>query len=372
MAANPSRDSEGDYGADDGSLHSIAARWLARRDRGLTPAEQDEFFRWKNSDPRNAEAFSEIENAWASFTPALTEAVPALDALTREIDLRTRDRVAPQATKRPRLTRGVWVSLAAAAALTLATTVVWRAFQRTVPEASSTPATSAEMTYQVLPSDSQRRLLEDGSTAEIRGASEIGVEFTPHERRVRLAKGEVHFTVAKDRARPFIVMVGSVSVRAVGTAFSVVAAPSGVEVLVTEGRVKIDRLDLPAADEGGAQVSVGQRATVAPPPAERAGDVEWRPAITTVSDAEIEKALAWQSTRFVFNRTPLGEAVEAFNRHSGARMRLRLGDDRISRRLLGGTFRANNVDAFVRLIEGAADVTAQIRGDNEVVLWPAR
>jgi len=36
-----------------------AAAWLARRDRGLSPAEQDEYLQWLRADPRHTEAVTQ-------------------------------------------------------------------------------------------------------------------------------------------------------------------------------------------------------------------------------------------------------------------------------------------------------------------------
>ncbi len=50
---------------------------------------------------------------------------------------------------------------------------------------------------------------------------------------MKLEAGEAHFAVAPDAARPFVVRVGGVAVRAVGTAFNVrYAADGAVEVTV--------------------------------------------------------------------------------------------------------------------------------------------
>ena len=35
----------------------LAAEWLVRRDRGLTPAEQDDFLQWLAADPRHRVVF---------------------------------------------------------------------------------------------------------------------------------------------------------------------------------------------------------------------------------------------------------------------------------------------------------------------------
>src|SRR5687767_14456692 len=40
-----------------------AARWLSRRDRGLTPTEQDEYLQWLAADPRHADAIAQHATA---------------------------------------------------------------------------------------------------------------------------------------------------------------------------------------------------------------------------------------------------------------------------------------------------------------------
>jgi transmembrane sensor len=67
------------------------------------------------------------------------------------------------------------------------------------------------------------------------------VAFTDAERRVRLAGGEAHFVVAKNEAWPFVVEAAGVAVRAVGTAFAVRVDGAQVDVLVTEGRVRVEQ-----------------------------------------------------------------------------------------------------------------------------------
>src|SRR4051812_46568665 len=41
------------------AIAAAAAVWLARRDRGLSPVEQDEYLQWLQADPRHAEAVSQ-------------------------------------------------------------------------------------------------------------------------------------------------------------------------------------------------------------------------------------------------------------------------------------------------------------------------
>src|SRR3546814_15118414 len=83
----------------------------------------------------------------------------------------------------------------------------------------------------------------------------------PEVRQVALKDGEAWFQVAKDRARPFVVEIGDVRVRAVGTAFAVKRTAAGVDVPVTEGVVEIWRV----GDEANIQrVKAGARGLIAP------------------------------------------------------------------------------------------------------------
>ena len=199
-------------------------------------------------------------------------------------------------------------------------------------------------------------------------------EFTATERRVRLVRGEAHFTVAPDASKPFVVQVGETVVRAVGTAFNVRLEAGRVEVLVTEGRVQV--ADRATSESGEAQrlplVTAGERAIVERDATSGAAAAQASIAVAAAAPVDVEKALAWHSTRLVFDRTPLDEAVEAFNRHSasGPGVKLVLGDPVLRARRLGGTIRAANVEGFVSLLEQSVEVRAEHRG-NQIVLLPA-
>ena len=93
-------------------------------------------------------------------------------------------------------------------------------------------------------------------------------------------------------------------------------------------------------------------------------------AINDVSRAEIDDALGWQTTRLVFNHTPLDEVVAGFNLHN--RHQLTLGDPKLRQRALTGTFRADNLEGFIRLLKASLDVKAELRTTTETVLLPMR
>ena len=83
------------------------------------------------------------------------------------------------------------------------------------------------------------RVLPDHSVVELNTQSEIRVAFTASERRVELIRGEAFFDVAKDAARPFMVVTDLATAKAIGTRFSVYRSQTGTIVTVAEGRVLV-------------------------------------------------------------------------------------------------------------------------------------
>jgi transmembrane sensor len=212
--------------------------------------------------------------------------------------------------------------------------------------------------------------LADGSVVELNGDSRIEVDYSASERRVRLVSGEAHFVVAKNPGRPFFVSVGPVTVRAVGTAFNIRHSPAAIEVLVTEGTVRVEPAQ-PASSSRNEAVSgpgpalvAGQRALI-----EQNSESSSVIDVSEVGRSEIEEVMAWQGTRLVFSSTRLDEVVAAFNRYN--RHRLTLGDPRLRERTLTGTFRADNLEGFLRLVRQMVDVKAEKRTAGETVLLPA-
>lgn len=309
------------------ALAAEAAAWLARRDRGFTAGEQDAYLDWLRADARHGEAITRLEAAWRALDQ-LQEWRPAHG------DRPNPDLLAVPPVRRFRAWR--WLApLAAAAALVLG-------FVAFAPDFA--PAGRTEVVRL-----SEMRTLPDGTVVELNRGAEIAVDFSGPERRVQLVQGEAHFTVAKmGPERPFIVTAGDVRVRAVGTVFNVRMQAGAVDVLVTEGKVRVDP---PASADPGfplvlnaRMLEAGQRASVnlaEPAPAP--------PTVVDASPAEIEETLQWQGLRLKFNATPLADAIEQFNRHGSSTFVIadrELGSIRIE-----GNFRADNAAAFVRLLE---------------------
>lgn len=81
--------------------------------------------------------------------------------------------------------------------------------------------------------------LTDGSEVTLNTDTALNVVYTARERRIHLLHGEAYFKVAHNKNRPFIVSNGATETQAVGTAFTVKQSGDNVQVLVSEGTVKV-------------------------------------------------------------------------------------------------------------------------------------
>lgn len=203
------------------------------------------------------------------------------------------------------------------------------------------------------------QLLPDGSLVALRDEARIASAFTVETRAVVLERGEAHFQVAHQAERPFVVTARGVRVRAIGTAFSVRSRDDGVEILVNEGRVAVEREgDHPAAPRvelaAGTWIEVPALATAEPP----------RP--QPVSSSEMSERLAWRVPRIDFSATPLAEALPLFNRYS--RVRLTLEDPALGGLQLSGVLRPDTPDSLLRVLKNDFGIEAVPAGENHLLL----
>lgn len=337
----------GERPADPAAPADAAAAWVLRCDRGLSAREQDDFSAWLAADPRHREALARHRGHWrrldrlAEWRPEHSTA-PNPDLLAPPL----RRRVAPWA----------W-AMAAAAAL-----AAFLFVRPTLPE----PGPDVEAGAAAPEPGPSQRLLADGSMVELNRDAEIAVAFGADERRVELLRGEAMFSVQRDPQRPFVVVARGVAVRAVGTAFNVRVDAAVVEVLVTEGTVRVDppaagpAPDVSAAVPPPSLLQARQRAVIDLAPARRETQ------IATLTAGEVERVLAWQHRQLDFTAAPLAQIVAEFNRRNV--VQLVVVDPGLAAERISATFRSDNIAGFVRLLEVGFGARAEQRGDTEIVL----
>ncbi|MBI4662433.1 MAG: hypothetical protein HY735_26750 [Verrucomicrobia bacterium] len=94
------------------------------------------------------------------------------------------------------------------------------------------------------------------------------------------------------------------------------------------------------------------------------------PVIEKVTPEAVREALAWQGPRLVFVDTPLADAIAQFNRRNP--VQLELADAELGALPIGGSFRAENVEAFVRLLASGNDIAVERPDAARIILRKAK
>jgi transmembrane sensor len=193
--------------------------------------------------------------------------------------------------------------------------------------------------------------LADGSRLTLNTNTLLAVSLTPGRREIYLRRGEAHFDVVHDPARPFLVHAGDAVIRDIGTQFEVrLHSDRDVDVLVDQGQVEVQGA---AAGSAGAShaaagwqqaLRAGERLVIAGP----------RLSVLNLSPRQLADKLAWCQGALIFESEPLSRAVAEVGRYTRARIVVNgagVGSLRIS-----GRFRTNDVPGFFQALQAALPV----------------
>jgi transmembrane sensor len=324
-------------------INEQAARWAVRSDAGpLGPDEQRELNTWLAADPRHRGAYVRARAHWVDLDRLAAIHGPA----------------SPEKTKTDRrlnISRRELLAASVAAITIVGGGLAWIILRR------------GRENYTSGIGEVRRIALEDGSTLMLNTATEVTVQFSDRERNVRLIRGEALFEVAHDAARPFLVRVHDIAVRAVGTAFVVRLEAAQVDVTVTEGVVEV--AESPTAIEPGEASSLASY-----PKAQRVAANErvvirlaQAPQVRPIAPAEADRQLAWREGLVSFDGESLQTAVAEINRHN--RRQIVIDDPALAKKPVVGIFRATDLDGFSAAAAEALKARA-IRDGNVIHLQP--
>jgi transmembrane sensor len=307
----PTRESSAD-------IDAAAAAWAARVDRGaLSDADRTALEAWAAQDPRRAGAYAKALAVSAHLDRAAglgADFLPAAHPAARAADRR-----------RLLVTGGM---LAAAS----------------VVGAFGYGAVSLKGRVTTAKGDIRRAPLADGSAVTLNTDTAIRAAFDGRMRRVDLLRGEALFDVAKDPARPFVVVAGDVRVRAVGTSFTVRTHADGqVGVIVREGVVEVWRGDRgePVRLSAEHAVRVADAGVLAP---------------VVVGAAAVDRAMAWRQGQIDLDGLTLGQAADEFARYSDRH--IVIDDPTVARLKMTGLFSASDPDGFAKAAALSLGLTA--------------
>jgi len=289
-------------------IEADAARWLLRQEEpGWSEADQQALDVWVDASAAHKAAYWRLEHGW-----------------------RKADRLAARPAEMPKSRRPLarfWQPGVLAASLLAAVAVTGWFVVDGAPRRTYTTEVGG---HETVP-------LPDGTRLELNTDTRLRSEVTDTSRQVWLERGEAYFEVAHDPSRPFVIYAGQRKVTVLGTKFSVRREGDQVQVSVVEGKVRVDDLDTagpaPAIlTPGHVAVAKGTETLVAP---------------KTV--AKVESELSWRHGVLTFDQYTVARAAAEFNRYN--RRKIVVTDAAAGSIRIGGTFRSENIDGFVELLE---------------------
>ena len=313
------------------SIEDQAARWLAREDRGFEASEPAAFEAWLNQSTANKVAYLRLKAAWQRMDRMAALRQPAL-------------------MQRPEPHR--WYFAAAYRALA-ATVLLAIGLGGYFIAGNRTPSVEPVPVYATRIGQQQTIRLADGTRVDLNTNTRLQARMTGTARVVKLESGEAYFDVAHDTKRPFMVFAGNRKITDIGTKFSVRRNGDDVEVLVAEGRV---RVDMPSARAGSRAIEASSSSIIV---AQADGTL-----VAYKSQHNIADRLSWREGMLVFDQETLASAAAEFNRYSNKRIVV-VGPARDLR--IGGRFRPDNVEVFVSLIKEGFGLKIE-RTSTEIVV----
>lgn len=164
----------------------------------------------------------------------------------------------------------------------------------------------------------RRVVLTDGSVITLGPDSMVAIHFSEDRREITLLDGMAFFEVARNPARPFSVLSGSVSTTAIGTAFDVCSDGGSISVSVDQGVVEVRAPSTTLS--AGTRLNAGDWITLDPALSKASRGVRdatqiaaWREGML-IADGEtvsamVAKIARWQPGRVVIADPFLGSRV---------------------------------------------------------------
>jgi transmembrane sensor len=198
---------------------------------GLLPEEELQLQQWLASDADNMEQYHKLRDIWENSTEdyrlyLMANEVKAWNALHARLKQ-------AKETKYIKLSTYKVLQVAAAIAVVVALSGIgyWLSTKSNAP------------TYETALNEQRQVKLDDGTAVSLYPSTKIEVSknFNTKNRTVRLTEGEASFAIQHQKNFPFIVDMGSVHVKDIGTVFNIKRSKKQIDVTVVSGKVIFTR-----------------------------------------------------------------------------------------------------------------------------------
>jgi transmembrane sensor len=330
-------------------LEQASHWWELLHSEGASSSDQRDFGEWVARSPERVEAYLQTARlVKAVKSPRLIWPSTPAEVLIRDAKASGENVLAISATRVAARVdhaeaRGSHSRFAWAAAAVLLMAVGLTLFMLQMPQEFATAL-----------GEQRSVLLADGSRVTLNTASMIEVNLRKDQREVRLVRGEALFEVAHDTARPFVVRAGEALLKDVGTQFNIDIRSMGTTVTVLEGRVAVDSAQL---IEGAGAQSAADRPGTTEGVILGANDrilITLRGVGAPQHNVNVASAVAWTQRQLMFERRPLSEVAEEFNRYN--RDRIDIDSPELRRQEVTGVFEAKDPASFVAFLSSIPGV----------------
>ncbi len=221
-------------------------RLIAKKlSNSIDPEEEEDLKNWIFEASENELLYRRLENYWMSGV--LNEKMAGQDQifhrLSHLLDIRN-DNIDIPNKHETRLTKTFWYVAASLLLIFTAGIAIWY----TINVEQSKTSVKEQITHQVISKSNPRGrksliTLPDGSTVKLNAESYIEYEEDFIESRHVKLIGEAFFEVVGDPEREFLIEVGELQVRVLGTSFNIQAYPfkKNMTVAVATGEVQVSR-----------------------------------------------------------------------------------------------------------------------------------
>lgn len=197
--------------------------------------------------------------------------------------------------------------------------------------------------------------LEDGTQLTLnRGAQLIYPEsFTGRTREIFLT-GEAYFDVAHDASHPFIVRVGDLKIKVLGTKFNIEAYPESDTITTTliEGSVEVES----QLSHRSVRMVPNQQLSYNT----RSGEME----LSTLSESE--ESIRWRENVWVLHQTPFSQMCKRLERMFNIRIVL-LNDTLVDKKFTGEFHYGDSLESILEVIRITTPFEYLRKGDTLIL-----
>ena len=334
------------------AIEDEARAWVIRLD-GARPSQQDinEFREWLNRSPMHKHIFKRIADVWVGMDGLAGRYFSVLETATAIPEQRSiKSRFKP-----------IFITLATAVAVLIVVAGLY--LNKENLHAGQYNADYATVTGEIRKVD-----LPDGSEIQLNTGSKVNIDYENNVRNVYLMKGEAHFRVEHDTAKPFIVYAGKYAVKAVGTAFNIFLQDGSLDLTVTHGRVEVSSLKeavLPGHNPSLPK-NMNQESLVPFVEGQHVVMDQEIEMVQKLTPDDIRKKLSWRDGLLVFDAEKLEDVVSRINRYIPSK--IVISDPALADIKFGGHFKVGEINTILSVLEEQFGIRVERTNNNLIYL----